>query len=423
MQLNNNCIIRDNAISNTMQSQDPDIIGLNGDGITVGSAYRSYTPWAPNPTWPGDWIKNTVVEKNTITNSVNAYIRLQRQQGETILRGNTLTGGTAQTNGVLYDPDAAQAIDGDDGGTTPPPLPPPIDPTNCVVNPGFELGLGSWTATDGFDSNIAWTGTVFALSTADKNTGSDSLKCTGNGNWQGFAQIVTVKPNTDYTFSFYSNIISKLNPGSCQIKIINATGTYLISTQADQTVTPALMGQWHLNTFTFNSGSSLTARIWIQDGGFTGYFDDFQIIPTNAISVSFGNYIVNNQVITNMKPQTSMTQFTKSISPSGVSCQFFDVNNKQLTDAKYIGTGTKIDITLNSKTTQSTVFVYGDVNGDGSITLNDLITMRDSLLGTQTIDDLFKPAGDLYGEGKITLNSLVGMLAYISGTGTIQQNH
>ena len=66
--------------------------------------------------------------------------------------------------------------------------------------------------------------------------------------------------------------------------------------------------------------------------------------------------------------------------------------------------------------------IYGDVNGDGLINLNDLASLRDDVLGVNPITDTFKQAGELYGESGITLNDLVGLMAYISGAGNIDQN-
>ena len=74
------------------------------------------------------------------------------------------------------------------------------------------------------------------------------------------------------------------------------------------------------------------------------------------------------------------------------------------------------------KTDTYTLVIYGDVNGDGDINLNDLVSIRDSILGAQSVDEKFDSAGDFYGEGCITLNDLVGIMAQISGSGTISQN-
>ena len=60
--------------------------------------------------------------------------------------------------------------------------------------------------------------------------------------------------------------------------------------------------------------------------------------------------------------------------------------------------------------------ILGDVNGDGIVNLDDLVVVRDYLLGVGTISDPYKFAGDLYGEGNITLNDLVGIMAIISGS-------
>ena len=90
--------------------------------------------------------------------------------------------------------------------------------------------------------------------------------------------MVEVEPNQDYVLFFYSNITSRTGTsGSCQIKVVGETGAYLKAGQVAQTANPSLMNQWYLNTYGFNSGDSTCVQIWIQDGGFTGSFDDFRI--------------------------------------------------------------------------------------------------------------------------------------------------
>jgi hypothetical protein len=105
-----NCIIRDNQITNAKLSPDPILAGIGGDGISVGSEYQTFATGSINPFWTGNWITNTLLEKNTITNAENAYIRMQRHQANTILRGNSFAGNNTATHTLLIDPSAQQAV-------------------------------------------------------------------------------------------------------------------------------------------------------------------------------------------------------------------------------------------------------------------------------------------------------------------------
>ena len=83
-----NTIIRTNQISNTRYSTASNLNGIGGDGITVGSEYKSYATWSPTKIYNGDWVTNTVVEKNMFSGIASCSIRMQYHQGNTILRDN-----------------------------------------------------------------------------------------------------------------------------------------------------------------------------------------------------------------------------------------------------------------------------------------------------------------------------------------------
>lgn len=85
----NNTIIRGNQISNTRYSTASNLRGIGGDGITIGSEYKTYTTWSPTKIYNGDIITNTVVENNKFSGITNSNIRIQFNQGNTILRGNS----------------------------------------------------------------------------------------------------------------------------------------------------------------------------------------------------------------------------------------------------------------------------------------------------------------------------------------------
>jgi hypothetical protein len=151
------------------------------------------------------------------------------------------------------------------------------------------------------------------------------------------------------------------------------------------------------------------------------YLSEIELIGLEAVNL--GSYMNKQGILSNIQYKTKTEQFISNINTSGQSYTFIDANQKPLTTADYIGTGTTIKIKVNGITTQYTSVVYGDVDGDGIINLEDLTKIRDYILGIGTISDTFKSAGDLYSENDITLNSLVGVMSYISQSGTINQAH
>jgi hypothetical protein len=185
-------------------------------------------------------------------------------------------------------------------------------------------------------------------------------------------------------------------------------------------------GDWN-NWVTKTCAISQTSGIhnvflkFIGETWFLFNIDSFQFNVNSQ--VNFSSYNVSNNIITKVNQDKSVTDFINSLSPTGnVAFAFKDVSNQTITGAQLIGTGTTVDITINSIKTTYTILIYGDVNGDGKISLTDLTAIRDNLLEISTLTGVLKSAGDLYGEGNITLNDLVGVMAYISEASSINQN-
>ena len=87
------------------------------------------------------------------------------------------------------------------------------------------------------------------------------------------------------------------------------------------------------------------------------------------------------------------------------------------------GTGMRVEYTLPDKTVQKrTVVVTGDINGDGSCTLTDMVKLRAHLVGKQTLKGAYLQAADINGDGNCTLTDMVQLRAYILHRGEIKAN-
>jgi hypothetical protein len=144
-----------------------------------------------------------------------------------------------------------------------------------------------------------------------------------------------------------------------------------------------------------------------------------------TIYLTFTNYNVTDSTITNIVSSPTVDSFSGGFTISDAPTLVFTALDGEtiLTGENPVGTGTTMDVVVNDvKISTYTLVIYGDVNGDGEINLNDLTAIRDDITGVNPIADTLKQAGDLYGEGDITLNDLVGIMAYNSKSGDINQN-
>ena len=140
--------------------------------------------------------------------------------------------------------------------------------------------------------------------------------------------------------------------------------------------------------------------------------------------ITYMNFKCQNGNLTGIDPSTKSV-FVKNnmVTDQGETTKILNMNNVEISDNDTVGTGMKVQIVLGSNVVNTyDVVIYGDVNGDGNINLNDLADIRDSILGVSSLTNDFKTAGDLYCEGNITLNDLVGVMSYLSETSSISQN-
>ena len=83
-------------------------------------------------------------------------------------------------------------------------------------------------------------------------------------------------------------------------------------------------------------------------------------------------------------------------------------NNKdEIKETGALGTGDKLTITSNQETKTFEIVLYGDANGDGNITLVDIVTLQKHLWGDTILTGSKEKAGDANKDGVIKLNDIV----------------
>jgi C1A family cysteine protease len=173
---------------------------------------------------------------------------------------------------------------------------------------------------------------------------------------------------------------------------------------------------------TQNTGYSFTVKA-VDTVGESLASNSLAVTTTKSISFPVYN-VIAAKVLTNIARDTSVDTFYHNVTLGPkTTLTITNYSGKTLLSTDFIGTGTTVDVKIgNIKDSTYTIRLYGDVNGDGLINLNDLVSIRNNLLGIQSLTDIFIKAGDLYHENTITLNDLVGIMAYLSEVGTINQN-
>ncbi len=144
--------------------------------------------------------------------------------------------------------------------------------SNVIANPGFETGAFSpWVYGE----------PQFSITSAQSHSGTYSVRLVGNASWSYVGQVVTVVPNTNYTWTVW--IKSSAIKGA-QLRVLRLPadgGGILAGTSA---VNNTGGNEWTQYTIDFNSGSYSQLNITVSDSypGRTHYIDDFDVRVAGA---------------------------------------------------------------------------------------------------------------------------------------------
>lgn len=174
------------------------------------------------------------------------------------------------------------------------------------------------------------------------------------------------------------------------VKAADSKYTYSFKQWTDQGGEPFVADATYMGTkdITYTAQFSKTAK-----AGGGGTTDD----PTKP----------SGGFLTGIAPEISV----KSLTDSGYTVY----SGKQEVTSGYVGTG----MTAVSGSTSLTIVVTGDVNGDGRITITDVVKLQNYAANAGDLDEAAMMAGDLNGDGRITITDVVQAAQVTVGQRTI----
>ncbi len=91
-----------------------------------------------------------------------------------------------------------------------------------------------------------------------------------------------------------------------------------------------------------------------------------------------------------------------------------DANGNVVTDGK-VGTGCTVTSTINGVSETVDVVVVGDVNGDGDIASDDVLTLTSSLISHTPLEGAYGAAADTNGDGSFTSSDVLHLALNVKG--------
>lgn len=129
------------------------------------------------------------------------------------------------------------------------------------------------------------------------------------------------------------------------------------------------------------------------------------------------NYAPKDSIIYRIVPDMTVSQFAKDLVSVGI-VKVYAPDGTERAENDVIATNDKIVVssTAGSKYGEYTASVLGDLNGDGKVTINDLLKIRNKILGTDGLSSVQIFSGDVDGGGVINISDLLKIRNHILGT-------
>lgn len=158
---------------------------------------------------------------------------------------------------------------------------------------------------------------------------------------------------------------------------------------------------------------------------------DKQIFVYNTIVVSFkpqSGFVIDHdlQWMHKIEPGTSVLTVKEAMTLAGgtgeVTVSFTNPVGSALQDEDSVTSGTTVSILEDGSVKQSyTIFIYGDINGDGQIGIADFAKLRQELLHGDLITDIYRYAADVNYDGQVGIADFAKLRQYLLGNIGIEQ--
>lgn len=129
-------------------------------------------------------------------------------------------------------------------------------------------------------------------------------------------------------------------------------------------------------------------------------------------------YYVKNETIRKISKGTTVATLLAGINERDY-CKVYQ-DNSVISGSTVVGTGMTVKIMDGTIVKASyTVIVTGDINGDGGISVTDMISVKSHLLKKTTLSGVYATAADTNGDGSISITDFIQIKAHILGKGDV----
>ncbi len=151
-----------------------------------------------------------------------------------------------------------------------------------------------------------------------------------------------------------------------------------------------------------------------------------EIVTTPNIDVNTGvvgaGFKMDGDVISNISFNTNVDVINSKLSSVNANLKVTSYLDRYGNKASgNVGTGDTLVITNGSTTKSYKVVIYGDNNGDGKVSILDLLRVQKDILGSSSLSTYDKKASDTNRDGKIDVVDLLRVQKQLLGNNVIEQ--
>lgn len=263
------------------------------------------------------------------------------------------------------------------------------------------------------------TNLVFKIPVFENMPDTPAACPTGTGNPNNYLKELTIEginmtPTFYYSATSYSAVVasgvSNINISAAAIDskaVVSGTGNISLK-EGNNTITIGVKAE-------NGSTRKYTLTIIREEGK-----KPFEI--SDGVTIISNIYNIGDKYITGLKAGINADNFMKNITVTGATASVTDEQDNNYSGN--VGTGKIINISdkAGKKLKSYSIILYGDLNGDGLITIRDLLRMKKQILGDTELKEPYLLAGDVdKKEDGITLKDLLKLKKHILGDSTISQ--
>ena len=151
-----------------------------------------------------------------------------------------------------------------------------------------------------------------------------------------------------------------------------------------------------------------------------------EIVTTPNIDINTGvvasGYKIDSDTISNISFNTSIDTINNRLSSINANLKVTDYLDRYGNKASgNVGTGDTLVISNGTTTKSYKIVIYGDNNGDGKVSVVDLLRVQKDILGSSSMSSYDKKASDINKDGKVDVVDLLRVQKQILGNNVIEQ--